>query len=195
MDDSTRVTLEQIARFSDRLDGLYTTEFGVLIGKRLNKNLEFGFGYRHVGYHNGNKSLDEDRFRQQIVGTFGRLSTRLRVDERMHPNGNEIGFRVRPLVRYNLPLGKSGLQAFASHESLFLANNTKWGQKRGHERMRHWVGVVVPISKKASADVAYLNQYRFERGGSRAQMNHALSIQLTMNLGGGSKSPAPREHD
>jgi hypothetical protein len=191
LDADTRVTLEQIARFSDRQDGLYTTEFGALIGQRVSKNFEIGFGYRHVSYYNGNTARDEDRFRQQLVGTFGHLSTRFRIDERFHPEGNEVGFRIRPLVRYNQPVGTKGLAVFVSHESFFLPNSTKWGQRRGYERMRNWLGLVVPISPVMTADVAYLNQYRFARGGAQAQMDHALNLQLTVNLGARAKT---REH-
>jgi hypothetical protein len=191
LDSNTRVTLEQIARFSDRQDGLYTTEFGALIGQRVSKNLELGFGYRHVGFYNGNTGADEDRFRQQVVGTFGRFSTRFRIDERFNPRGDEVGIRIRPLVRYNHPINDKGLAIFVSHESFFLANTTAWGQRRGYERMRNWLGLVVPISPAMSADVAYLNQYRFARDGARAQSDHALSLQLTVNLGAVSKQ---REH-
>ncbi len=182
LDDNTRVTLEQIARFSDRQGGLTQSELGVLVGQRVSKNFELGFGYRHVGFHNRNTALDEERFRQQIVGTFGPISTRFRVDERFHPHGKEVGIRIRPLIRYNHKLNDKGLAAFVSHESFYLPNATKWGQRRGYERMRNWVGLVVPVSRKISADVAYLNQYRLARGSSRAQMDHALSIQLTINL-------------
>lgn len=191
LDSDTRVTLEQIARFSDRQDGLYTTEFGALVGQRVSKHFELGFGYRHVSYFNGNTGRDEDRFRQQVLGNFGRLSTRFRIDERIHPEGNKIGFRIRPLVRYNQPVGTKGLAVFVSHESFFLANSTSWGQRRGYERMRNWLGLVVPISPSMSADIAYLNQYRFARGGAQAQMDHALNLQLTINLGA---QPKVREH-
>jgi hypothetical protein len=34
-----------------------------------------------------------------------------------------------------------------------------------------------------SGDVGYLNQYRFARGGAQAQMDHALNLQVTINLG------------
>ncbi len=183
LDENTRVTLEQITRFSDRMDGVYTTEYGALFGQKVTKGLEFGFGYRHVSFYNGNRNRDEDRFRQQLVGNYGRFSFRLRLDERFHPEGDEIGFRIRPLVRYNLPVNKKGLALFVSHESFYLPNATRWGQKRGYERMRNLVGFVVPISAKTSADIAYLNQYRLGRDGARAQMDHALSVQLTINLG------------
>lgn len=178
-----RLTLEEIARISDRQGGLYTTEFGGLIGLRVADGVELGIGYRRVGFYNGNTSADENRFRQQIVLTSGRFAGRLRLDERFNPRGSEIGFRIRPLIRYNLPVGQTRLKLFASHESFLLPNSTNWGQRAGYERMRNIVGLSFPLGKAVTADVGYLNQYRFARGGARAQMDHALNIQLTVNLG------------
>lgn len=195
LDANTRITVEQIARFSDRQDGLYTTEIGALVGQKISKQIELGFGYRHVAFYNGNTGADENRFRQQVLGTFGRLSTRFRIDERFNPRGSEVGIRIRPLIRYNQPLGNNGLAIFYSHESFFLANTTKWGQRRGYERMRNWLGLVVPISSKVSADVAYLNQYRFARGGSRAQSENALNVQMTINFGAKRKVPEHSQLD
>ncbi|AIT06926.1 hypothetical protein MC45_11670 [Sphingomonas taxi] len=182
--DGVRVTLEQIARFSDRQDGLYQTEFGALLGIKAAKGIELGVGYRKVGAHNGNTGADEDRIRQQVVGTFGGFTTRFRVDERFNPRGSEIGFRVRPLLRYNQRLGTGKWALFVSHESFLLPNSTRWGQRSGYERMRNIVGVVVPIGKLMTADVGYLNQFRPGRGDARAQMDHALNLQLTINLQG-----------
>ena len=69
--DHVRVTLEQIARTSDRQEGLYQTEFGALLGFRILKGVELGVGYRKVGAHNGNTAGNEDRLRQQVVATVG----------------------------------------------------------------------------------------------------------------------------
>ena len=182
--DGVRVTLEQIARFSDRQDGLYQTEFGALLGIKAAKGIELGVGYRKVGAHNGNTGADEDRIRQQVVGTFGGFTTRFRVDERFNPRGSEIGFRVRPLLRYNQRLGTGKWALFVSHESFFLPNSTRWGQRSGYERMRNIVGFVVPVGRLMTADVGYLNQFRPGRSDARAQMDHALNLQLTINLQG-----------
>ena len=182
--DEVRVTLEQIARFSDRQDGLYQTEFGALLGVKAAKGIELGFGYRKVGAHNGNSGADEDRIRQQVVGTFGGFTTRFRVDERFNPRGSEIGFRVRPLLRYNQRLGTGKWALFVSHESFFLPNSTRWGQRSGYERMRNIIGFVVPVGRLMTADVGYLNQFRPGRSDARAQMDHALNLQLTINLQG-----------
>ena len=182
--EDVRVTLEQIARFSDRQDGLYQTEFGVLLGVKAAKGIELGLGYRKVGAHNGNTAANENRFRQQVVGTFGAFTTRFRIDERVNPRGDEVGFRIRPLVRYNYRLGGRTTALFVSHESFFLPNTTRWGQRSGYERMRNIVGLMLPIGPRMVADIGYLNQYRFGRSGSRAQMDHALNLQLTINIRG-----------
>jgi hypothetical protein len=177
-----RVTLEQIARVSHRSDGLYQVELGALVGWKASKAVELGFGYRFATMQGAGAGANEHRLRQQVVATFGRLTSRLRIDERFHPGGDEIGFRVRPLIRYNQPLGRTGLVAFASHESFWLPNATAWGQQRGYERMRNIVGLAVPVTRGLAADVGYLNQFRPGRGGSRDRMDHALTVQLTINL-------------
>lgn len=190
--DGVRGTLEQIGRFSDRQGGLYQTEFGGLLSFRIAHGVELGAGYRKVGAHNGNTGANEDRLRQQIVATFGPITTRFRVDERFNPRGSEIGYRIRPLLRYNYKVGHKGLALFASHESIYLPNTTSWGQRRGYDRMRNIIGVAVPFGRQVAADIGYLNQFRPGRDGARGQMDHALSLQLTINL---RDVVTPRVHD
>lgn len=180
--ENTRVTLEQIGRFSDRQDGLYQTEFGALLSRRVTRGVEIGVGYRKVGAHNLNPAANEDRVRQQVVASFGSFVTRFRVDERFHPRGGEVGFRVRPLIRYNHRLGRRGTALFVSHESFWLPNTTDWGQRSGYERMRNIVGVMIRPLADTSLDIGYLNQFRPGRDGARGQMDHALTLQLTINL-------------
>ncbi len=181
--ERVRVTLEQIARTSDRQEGIYTTEYGALLGWQIAKGVEFGIGYRRVGFHSANLAADEDRVRQQVVFNRGRVAGRFRIDERFSTVGSGIGVRIRPLLRYNLPLGRPRLALFASHESFLLPNSPRWGQRAGYERMRNLLGVAVPLGKALNADIGYLNQYRFGGAGARSQMDHALSVQLTLNLG------------
>ncbi len=190
--DEARITLEQIGRFSDRQEGLYQTEFGVLLSYRIARGIELGAGYRKVGTHSLNTAADEDRIRQQVVATFGRFTTRFRVDERFNPRGDEIGFRVRPLVRYNHRVGPKGTALFVSHESFWLPNSTSWGQRSGYERMRNIVGIMVRPIADTSLDIGYLNQFRPGRAGGRDQMDHALTLQLTVNL---HAQEAPATHD
>lgn len=114
-----QITLEEIGRFSDRQSGLYDLEFGGLVGWRLSDAIEFGVGYRHVGFYNGNAAPDEERLRQQVVLTRGRFAGRLRFDERLVATGGEVGVRIRPLVRYNLPHGPKDVALFVSHKAFF----------------------------------------------------------------------------
>lgn len=183
LSETTRLTVEQIARFGDRDGGLFQTEFGGLVSHRVGRRFEVGIGYRRVGAHGGNRAADEDRLRQQVVGNFGRLTVRLRLDERFHPDGPEIGFRLRPQLRYAVPVGAHGAALFVSHESFYLPNATRWGQRQGYERMRNLIGATLPIARGLSADIGYLNQFRPARRGVRAQMDHALAMQLTIRLG------------
>ncbi|MBB3695053.1 DUF2490 domain-containing protein [Sphingomonas sp. BK580] len=178
-----RVTLEQIGRWGDRIEGLTQTELGGVLGYKLSDTIELGVGYRHVGlYSASGPTVHENRLRQQVVLTHGRLIGRLRVDERFNPGGSEIGFRIRPLARYNHPLGSRGYALYASHESFIVPNSTAWGQRSGYERMRNMAGVTLPfVRRKVMLDVGYLNQYRLGLGGARPQMEHALSLQLTIN--------------
>lgn len=185
-----RVTLEQIARFGDRAGGLYQTEVGGLLGYRAAGNVELGFGYRKVGFHNRNTAANEDRLRQHVVATFGPVTTRFRVDERFSDAGGGIGVRLRPLLRYNHRLARDGLTLFVSHESFYLPNATRWGQRRGYERMRNIVGIGLPLGRRLAADIGYLNQYRLSRGQARAEMDHALTLQLTINLAVGAQARA-----
>lgn len=180
--DRTHVTLEQIARFSDRQDGLFQTEFGALLSYQVARGVEIGAGYRKVGAHNLNTAANEDRFRQQVVASLGPFATRFRIDERFNPRGDQVGIRVRPLVRYNHRVGARGTTLFISHESFWLPNSTRWGQRRGYERMRNIVGVMVRPSRDTSLDIGYLNQFRPGRAGARGQMDHAVTLQLTINL-------------
>lgn len=186
--DRLRVTFEQIARGSDRQQGVYQSEFGAILGLRVADGVELGFGYRKVGFHNANLAPNEDRVRQHVVWTRGPLQMRLRVDQRFLETGGEVGIRVRPQVRYNHRLRRPGFALFVSHESFVLPNSTDWGQRRGYERMRNIAGVVLPVGRTVSADMGYLNQYRLGRDGARPQMEHALLLQLTISPVGATRT-------
>lgn len=181
VDKATRVTIEGIARFSDRNDGLFHTEIGGIVTHKLSEHVEIGVGYRHVSSHGRATADDEDRLRQHVVLTYGRITSRLRIEQTFHPDGAEIGVRIRPLLRYNHPL-RGDAKLFVSHESFFLPNSTDWGQRAGYDRMRNIVGVSLPLAEDLSTEIGYLNQYRFARNGGRAQMDHILSAQLTLSL-------------
>jgi hypothetical protein len=184
LSENAKVTLEGVGRFSDRAGGFFHYEIGGMIGFTVAKGVELAGGYRHVqDYDHGAAKPGEERTRQQVtVALGGGFATRLRVEQRFQESGREVGLRIRPSLRFSLPLGEKGVALFANHEAFINLNTTAWGQARGYERMRNAVGVTVPLSKKLKGDVGYLNQYRFGRGGARDQMDHAATFALTLNL-------------
>lgn len=178
------VTLESIARFGDQADGLAHTEIGALVTRRLGDAVEIGIGYRHVeDYDHGRMLPNEERLRQQLVLQLGGgFATRFRFEQRFNSLGPQVGVRLRPQLRFTAPIGRNGLGLFASHESFLNFNDTRWGQRSGYERMRHAVGLTVPMTGKLRGEVGYLNQYRPGRDGARDQMDHAATFNLTLTL-------------
>ncbi len=178
------LTLESIARFGDRADGLAHTEFGGLASWRPSKAIEIGGGYRHVqDYDHDRRIPNEERLREQVtVQIAGGFATRLRFEQRFSSAGPEVGMRVRGQLRFTLPFGNRGVAAFAAHESFIDLNRTDWGQQRGYERMRHSLGLQFPLAKRLRAEAGYLNQYRFGRHGARDQMDHAATFTTTLNF-------------
>jgi hypothetical protein len=183
LSDRDKVTVEAIARFSDRAKGLSHAEAGLLYTRKLSSGIELSFGYRHVEDWNRGIALPNDeRLRQMILVPLGSgFNTRLRFEQRFNSSGGGVGFRLRPRLGYEMPLG-SGLKLFATQEHFINFNTTAWGQRGGYERMRNALGVSIPLGGQLRGEVGYLNQYRFGRGGARDQMDHAMTFTLNFNV-------------
>ncbi|MES2441311.1 MAG: DUF2490 domain-containing protein [Pseudomonadota bacterium] len=184
LSEQDKVTLEAIARFSDRARGFSHAEAGILYTRKLASGVELSFGYRHVGdWDRGVALPNEERLRQMVLVPLGSgFGVRLRSEQRFHSSGGAVGFRLRPRIGYETRLGSGGLKLFATQEHFVNVNTTGWGQRGGYERMRNAVGVSVPLGGKLRGEVGYLNQYRFGRAGRRDQMDHALTVTLNLNV-------------
>jgi hypothetical protein len=174
-------TVESIARFGERARGLAHTEIGGLFAWKIGK-VELAIGYRHVEDFVGDRVLpNEERVRQHVIVPLGAgFATRLRLEQRFNSSGPEIGHRVRGQLRFNTDLIRGKLGLFATHETFLNLNTTGWGQRGGIERVRANVGLGVPIGRQLRGEIGYLNQYRFGRAGARDQMDHAMTIGLTL---------------
>lgn len=181
-----RVTLESIGRFSDRAGGFFHSEFGVLGSVTVAKGVEVAAGYRHVeDWDHGRVLPNDERLRQIVTISLNKyFATRLRLEQRFNSSGKGVGVRLRPQQRFTLPLAEKGPSLFVTHEDFINLNETRWGQRSGYERMRNAIGVTVPLGKRLSTDIGYLNQYRFGRRGARDQMDHALTLTLSLTLDG-----------
>ena len=184
-----RLSEEITARFSDQRNGLYEIESNTLAGYRLNKVVTLWAGYTHdPQYAGGDFTIMEQRAREQV--TFdnfanlagGRLSGRLRLEQRWRDGLNGTGWRVRPFIKYALPLHKGGRTAFVlSTEPFFDLNTTVFQKANGLDRIRTFVGISTPLAKNLSADVGYLDQHMFVPHGPDTD-DHVASFSLSVTL-------------
>jgi hypothetical protein len=176
------VAVESVVRFGDKANGLADVQFGGSLSYKASKRMTLTIGYRHVQDHDNGEALDdEDRLRQIVaVQLGGGFNGQMRFEERFQDG--TIGVRIRPQVKYTLPLGSKGFALFASSEHFFNLNGLSLGVDDGYERMRNAVGVSIPLAKHLKGDLGYLNEYRFGKDGKRDQMNNILTFALTLSL-------------
>jgi len=187
LSDAWRLQEEMTARFSDNRNGLYEIESNTLLGYRLNKVVTLWAGYTHnPQYSGGDFTVMEHRAREQV--TFdgfaklgpGKLNGRVRLEQRWRHNVDGTGWRVRPYLKYSLPIaGKTALNL--SSEPFFNLNTTPFQKKPGLDRVRNLVTVSTPLTKRLSGEAGYMNQHGFVRGGPDTSDNvayFALALSL-----------------
>jgi len=185
--DRWRLSEELTTRFSDRRNGLYEIESNTLFGYRLSKVTTLWAGYTHdPQYSAGHFTVMERRAREQA--TFdnvlklgpGKLSARMRLEQRWRENVDGTGWRLRPYVKYSFPIrGKTALNL--SSEPFVNLNTTSFQRTGGLDRVRNLVSVSTPITGRLSGEAGYMNQHGFVRGGKDSSDNiayFALGLSL-----------------
>ena len=187
LSDDWRVSEELVARFSDNRAGLYEIESSTLVGYRLAEGVTLWAGYVHnPQYDSGDFRVLERRAREQIsfdnlarIGP-GKLSGRLRFEQRWREGSEATGWRVRPQLKYSLPLrGKTALNL--SSEPFINLNRTGFQRQSGLDRVRNLVTISTPFSKSLSAEAGYLNQHGFVRGGPDTS-DHVAFLGVSLSL-------------
>jgi hypothetical protein len=174
-----RLQQEFTGRFSDKRDGLYEIESNSLLGYRLNKVVTIWAGYTHdPQYSAGDFTVMEHRAREQV--TFdgfamlgkGKLNGRVRLEQRWRDGIEGTGWRVRPYLKYSLPIvGKTALNI--SSEPFFNLNTATFQRQSGLDRVRNLVTVSTPLGKALTGEAGYMNQHGFVRGGPDTSDNIA----------------------
>ena len=186
--DTWRLSEEVTTRFSDRRDGLYEIEINTLLGYRLSKAVTVWAGYTHdPQYAGGNFTTMEHRAREQVtfdnIATLGpgKVSVRVRTEQRWRRNANGTGWRVRPFVRYTVPFhegGRTGVTFTSEH--FYNLSTTSFQTKSGLDRMRNLVAVTTPIGKHFAGEFGYMNQHIFAAHGPDESDNIAwVSLSAT----------------
>src|SRR5690242_21848744 len=125
LSDHWRLSQELTTRFSDNRNGLYEVESNTLLGYRLNKVVTLWAGYTHdPQYAGGDFTVMEHRAREQVtldnVAKLGpgKLSLRMRAEQRWRDGVDGTGWRLRPYAKWSLPL--KGKLAFNLSNETFV---------------------------------------------------------------------------
>lgn len=189
LSDKWRLQQEFTFRFSDNRNGLYEIESVTLLGYRIAKDVTIAAGYVHnPQYADGDFTVMEHRAREQVsfdnvakIGA-GKLSARMRTEQRWRDHVDGTGWRMRPYVKFSLPLGQGSKTSLVLASETFVNLNTTPFQKQdGLDRMRNFIGINTPITKSVSAEFGYLNQHGFVRGGEDTS-DHVASVSLSLSL-------------
>jgi hypothetical protein len=189
LSDKWQLNQEVLARFSDNRNGLYEVESVTLLGYKLNKNVTLAAGYVHnPQYTEGDFQVMERRARQQVtvdnIAQFagGKLSARMRLEQRWRENVDDMAVRARPYVKFSRPLRSGGktLLNLAS-EGFINLKTTSFQRTEGFDRMRNAVSLSRKLSPKLSLEAGYLNQYGFVRNGDDT-MDHVATVNLGLSL-------------
>ena len=187
LDEKWRLSEDVVARISDNRDGLYEIEASTLLNFKLAKDLTIAAGYVHnPQYSSGDFVVLERRAREQVtldnlarIGT-GKLSARLRMEQRWRENIDGTGWRMRPYLKYALPLrGKTSLTL--SSEVFVNLNSTSFQRQDGIDRVRNLIAINTPLLKNVTMEAGYLNQYGFVRGGDDS-VDHVASLSVNASF-------------
>jgi hypothetical protein len=102
------------------------------------------------------------------------------MEQRWREGLDGTGWRLRPYLKYSMPLqGKVNLNL--STEPFINLNTTSFQTKKGLDRVRNLVTVSIPVSKKVTGEVGYMNQHLF-LSGRPDESDHVAYFGLSMNL-------------
>jgi len=155
------------------------------LGVKLSNSLSVYQGYARVRTPvEGGARPDtlEDRSFQQISWKLSpRFSSRTRLEQRWISTGSDVGWRLREMVRYALPLsshaGPQDVKALGWVEGFVALNDTNVGARQGFDRVRTFIGAEVPVGGKSALEIGYMNQLVKQRTRSDT-MDHVASISL-----------------
>lgn len=177
-----------LAEVQPRFAGLSSLDELLLrgaIGVELSSAVKLHQGYaRVVSPVAGGRDTREHRSFQQLDVALSKsgqseLTARTRLEQRWRNDGNDTGWRLRQMARYETPLqsGDDPIKALISAEAFFALNDTDWGSNAGVDQVRGFVGAELPLAGTSTAEIGYMNQ-TINQSGGRTQMNHIASISL-----------------
>ena len=109
------------------------------------------------------------------------LTSRTRLEQRRREDFQDLGHRVRQMVRATTPSTWHPQLSWVVFDELFInLNQTEWGVRRGIDQNRLFLGMNWKFSDFSNVDVGYLNHFVNTRTLDRE--NHVLSTTLRFNF-------------
>ncbi|WP_033922941.1 DUF2490 domain-containing protein [Sphingomonas sp. 37zxx] len=183
------VWLEGQARLTEDFGGGSQVILRPAIGARIAPDAHVLAGYAYIRTEGSNGTVTrEHRPWQQVQFAALRdgrgrplVLSRSRLEQRMIEGRGETGWRLRQMVRGQVPIAQGGaVQAVVISEGFFNLNDTNWGMRSGVDQWRNFVGIGLPVAERVRVEPGYLNQRIFRPGEDRT--NHVLSATLFYRL-------------
>lgn len=109
------------------------------------------------------------------------LTNRLRLEERFLQGRDDVGLRLRYLIRGQVPVNSRGLSAVAWNELFVNTNNVSDGPSAGVDQNRTFVGANERFNDEFQVELGYMLNYTPKPSGPN-QMNHVVVITTTYNF-------------
>lgn len=172
-------------RVGDGVSRIDQALFRGALGWKLSPAVTLYQGFAHVVVPvDGGHDVNEERGFQQLNWTMGKpwggeLSSRTRLEQRWRSDGDDMGWRLREMLRYEKPLraGSDALNALVYAEGFVALNDTDWGARGGFDQLRSFIGAELGLPGASTLEVGYLNQLINQRGGD-TRVNHVAAVTL-----------------
>jgi hypothetical protein len=154
---------------------------------RFNPKSSVWLGYDTVINHPaGQSDFRENRLWEQFQHQFDEVAditftSRTRFEQRRREDFQDVGHRLRQMVRATTPSTLHPQMQWVVYDELFINfNQTEWGVRRGIDQNRLFLGVNWKFSDFSNVDVGYLNQFINTRTVDRE--NHVLMTTFRFNF-------------
>ncbi|MDO7835165.1 DUF2490 domain-containing protein [Sphingobium sp. HBC34] len=172
-------------RIGDGVSRVDQALFRGAVGWKFSPAITLYQGFAHVVVPTqGGRDVNEERSFQQLNWTLGKpwggeLSSRTRLEQRWRSDGDDMGWRLREMLRYEKPLtaGSDAVNALVYAEGFAALNDTDWGARAGFDQLRSFVGAELALPGASTIEVGYLNQVINQRAGN-SRVNHVASVTL-----------------
>jgi hypothetical protein len=154
---------------------------------KFNPKTSVWLGYDTIISHPPSQSSQrENRLWQQFQYQFDELAnvtftSRTRLEQRRREDFQDVGHRLRQMVRATTPSGVHPSLSWVAFNELFLnLNQTEWGARRGIDQNRLFVGANWKFSDFSNVETGYLHQFINTRTVDRE--NHVWMTTFRFNF-------------